>query len=337
MSRTRPAPAQSIAVYRAEQLRATDGANMGDTLSFAAELVLDDVYELDRAAEPLRLSLLTLPGDQLQLAEDTGVGSPGADLHLDSLLTLMSPDGQTQEALLLVEVDGQGRAAEVYLLPLGPLTPQTGYRIVGIDTQTAQQKFGQLACVSFTRGTHISLSTGELRRIEDLRIGDRILTRDDGVQTLRWIGQSTLRAVGDFAPICIRAGTLNNEHDLIVSPDHRLFIYQRSDEMGAGRSELLVKARHLVNGDSVTVQDGGFVDYFQLLFDGHQIIYAEGIAAESMLVDSRTRSVLPPEMAAALGEVIPGHSNLPHAGLDLAEALLNRHDAAALLRKASTR
>ncbi|HBB84755.1 MAG TPA: hypothetical protein DC031_16145, partial [Sulfitobacter sp.] len=79
MSRTRTAPAQSIAVYRAEQLRATDGANMGDVLSFAAELVLDDTYELDRAAEPLRLSLLTLPGDQLQLAEDTGVGSPGAN------------------------------------------------------------------------------------------------------------------------------------------------------------------------------------------------------------------------------------------------------------------
>jgi len=115
MSRTRTAPAQNIAVYRAGQFCASDGANMGDTLSFAAELVLDDVYELDRAAEPQRLSLLTQPGDQLRLAEDTGVGTPGADLHLDSLLTLMSPDGQTQEALLLVEVDGKGHAAEVYL------------------------------------------------------------------------------------------------------------------------------------------------------------------------------------------------------------------------------
>ena len=68
-----------------------------------------------------------------------------------------------------------------------------------------------------------------------------------------------------------------------------------------------------------------------------EAVYAEGIAAESMLVDSRTRSVLPPEMSEALGEVIPGHSDLPHAGLDLAEALLDRPDAAALLRKASTR
>jgi hypothetical protein len=337
MSPSRPAPAQSIAVYRAAQFCATDGANMGDALSFAAELVLDDTYELTPEVAATRLSLLTLTGNRLRLAADTEGGTPGADVHLDSALMLMSPDGQIHEALVLVEVDNSGHAAGIYLLPLGALSPRIGYRLVGIDTENTRQKFGQVACVSFTRGTHISLGTGEMRPIEDLCVGDRILTRDDGVQPLRWIGQSTLRAVGDFAPIRIRAGTLNNEHDLIVSPDHRLFIYQRSDEMGAGRSELLVKARHLINGDSVTTLDGGFVDYFQLLFDGHQIIYAEGIAAESMLVDSRTRSVLPPEMSAAMGEVIPGHSDLPHAGLDLAEALLDRPDAAALLRKASTR
>ncbi len=118
MSPSRSAPAQNLAVYRAGQFRASDGANMGDALSFAAELVLDDVYELDRAAEPQRLSLLTLPGDHFRLTENTGVGRPGGDLHLDSLLTLMSPDGQTQEALLLVEVDQHGHAAEVYLLPV---------------------------------------------------------------------------------------------------------------------------------------------------------------------------------------------------------------------------
>ncbi|MEX3315765.1 Hint domain-containing protein [Sulfitobacter sp. PS-8MA] len=336
MSSSRPAPAQNIAVYRAAEFCASDGANMGDPLSFAAELMLDDSYELARDARPIRLSVETCAGN-LRLAADTQGGRAGADLHLDSLLTLMSPDGQTQEALLLVEVDRAGHATGIYLLPLGALRPAVAYRLVGVDTENTRQKFGQMACVSFTRGTHISLSTGELRPIEELRVGDRILTRDDGVQPLRWIGQSTLRAVGEFAPIRIRAGTLNNEHDLIVSPDHRLFIYQRSDEMGAGRSELLVKARHLVNGDSVTVQDGGFVDYFQLLFDSHQIIFAEGIAAESMLVDSRTRSVLPSELSAAMGEVIPGHSDLPHAGLDLAEALLDRPDAAALLRKASAR
>jgi hypothetical protein len=152
----------------------------------------------------------------------------------------------------------------VFLAPLTTLESRIEYRLVGIDTKTARQKFGQVACVSFARGTHITLSSGEQRLIEDLRTGDKVLTRDDGVQQIRWIGQTTTRAVGEFAPIKIKAGALNNTNDLIISPDHRLFVYQRSDQLGAGRAELLVKARHLVNGDTVTQMQGGFVDYFQL-------------------------------------------------------------------------
>ena len=92
-----------------------------------------------------------------------------------------------------------------------------------------------------------------------------------------------------------------------------------------------------MNGDTVTAREGGFVDYFQLLFDSHQIIYAEGIAAESMLIDSRTRPVLPDDLSERLGKHVPGHSDLPHAGLDVQEGLLKRPDAAKLLKKASSR
>ncbi len=328
---------QSVPVFVAAQFSATDGANMGDLISFANELILDDVYELAFGAGPARLSLIARDDASFSVGHDTAIGTPGATLHLDSALTFMSPDGTISDALLLVEVDEAGHVAEVYLLPFTALGSNVEYRLVGIDRDGARKKFAQVACVSFTHGTHITLASGEQRAVEDLVVGDRILTRDDGVQTLRWIGTTTARAVGDFAPIVIAAGTLSNANDLIVSPDHRLFIYQRTDELGAGRAELLVKARHLVNGTSVRVAEGGFVDYYQLLFDSHQIIYAEGIAAESMLIDSRTKPVLPQDLSDALGDVIPGHSDLPHAGLDVQEGLLKRPDAADLLRKASGR
>ena len=331
------APAQSLPVYRSADFFVVDGANLDDPLSFATELLLDDVYELRFAAEPKRMALHAISEAKFTVASDTEIGSANAELHLDSALTFMSPDGQTTDALVLVEVDETGNINDIYLLPLAPLSYRTNYSLVGINTDTAAQTFAQVACVSFSRGTHITLASGEQKPIELLNIGDRVLTRDDGPQKVRWIGQSTLRAVGDFAPICIKAGTLNNDNDLMVSPDHRLFIYQRSDELGAGRSELLIKARHLLNGDTVVTQFGGFVDYFQLLFDSHQIIYAEGIAAESMLIDTRTKPVLPADLSKELGDVIPGHSNLPHAGLDVQEQLLNRPDAADLLRRASSR
>ncbi|MGB5864092.1 MAG: Hint domain-containing protein [Sulfitobacter sp.] len=327
---------QSFPVYVAAQVRAIDGANMGDRITFSSELILDDVYMLDYGAEPVRLSLIARDGTKFRIGEDTTIGTPGALVHLDSALTFMTPDSGIYEAMVLVEVDAEGHISEIYVLPFSALSQKVEYRLVGIDHDAAHAKFAQLACVSFTRGTHITLASGAQRLVEGLAVGDRILTRDDGVQTLRWIGTSVTRAVGEFAPIRIAAGTLNNTADLVVSPDHRLFIYQRTDELGTGRSELLVKARHLVNGSTVTIAQGGFVDYFQLLFDSHQIIYAEGIAAESMLIDSRTRPVLPTDLSQSLGAHVKGHSDLPHAGLDVSEGLLGP-DAADRLKKASTR
>lgn len=328
---------QSVPVYVAGQVRATDGANMGDVISFASELILDDVYEVDFGADPARLSLVARDDASFSIGHDTTIGTPGAVVHLDSALTFMSPDSSTIDAILLVEVDEAGGVVEIYMLPFSALNSKVEYRLVGIDRENAHSKFAQVACVSFTRGTHITMASGAQRAVEELVVGDRILTRDDGVQTLQWVGTSTTRAVGEFAPIRIAAGTLNNTADLLVSPDHRLFIYQRTDELGAGRSELLVKARHLVNGTTVTEDKGGFVDYFQLLFDSHQIIYAEGIAAESMLINSRTRPVLPADLSERLGKHVKGHSDLPHAGLDVNEGLLRHKNAAAMLKKASSR
>ena len=328
---------QSVPVYVAGQVRATDGANRGDVISFASELILDDVDEVDFGADPARLSLVARDDASFSIGHDTTIGTPGAVVHLDSALTFMSPDSSTIDAILLVEVDEAGGVVEIYMLPFSALNSKVEYRLVGIDRENAHSKFAQAACVSFTRGTHITMASGAQRAVEELVVGDRILTRDDGVQTLQWVGTSTTRAVGEFAPIRIAAGTLNNTADLLVSPDHRLFIYQRTDELGAGRSELLVKARHLVNGTTVTEDKGGFVDYFQLLFDSHQIIYAEGIAAESMLINSRTRPVLPADLSERLGKHVKGHSDLPHAGLDVNEGLLRHKNAAAMLKKASSR
>lgn len=325
---------QTLPVFRAEAFFVLAGVNAGEALSFASELVLDDVYELDAAAAPSALSVGN-DADALRIAPDSAVGSPGGHIIIDSTITLMSPLGATIEGLILVEVDG-GEAVDIFLLPLAHLAPRTDYTLVGIDTSDARRRFAEAACVAFTRGTHITMASGAQVPIEELRVGDRVLTRDEGPQEIRWIGQNTRRAVGDFAPVLIRKGTLNNENDLIVSPDHRLFIYQRDDEIGAGRAEVLVKVRHLINGDTVVRLEGGFVDYFQLLFDSHQIIYAEGIAAESLLVDPRTRAALPADVDAALAKALPGHEDRHHLNYEVSETLLSRN-AAEMLRRASTR
>lgn len=326
-----------LSVFTGMDFRVVSGANMGDVLSFAAELDLDDVYELQPQARPFRLSVCLAGDAPFTVARDSEVGHPGAQIHLDSCLTLMSGTGRTTEMIVLVEVDEAGNMVEVFVMPLAQMRPKTGYALVGIDQDNVLQRFAQVACVSFSRGTHITMATGEQRRVEGLQPGDMVLTRDDGIRPIRWVGHSTVRAVGDFAPIRIAAGALHNENDLLVSPDHRLFIYQRSDALGAGRAEILVRARHLVNGDTVRRESGGFVDYVQLLFDRHQIIYAEGIAAETLLVDPRTSAALPADLKEALSRQLSGQGTPSHLQFEVGQALLNHPNAADILKRASTR
>ncbi len=328
-------PVQHLLVYRADGFRVTEGANLGDAISVGDDLVPNDIYVLSPRAMRHRLALHVHGDARIEVAPESELGTSGAALHLDCAVQLMSPEGELVEALVLVEVDADSTIAEIFLLPLSQLDAGLDYQLVDVDRDRAQRKFAQVACVSFSRGTRITLASGAQCPIEDLKVGDRVLTRDHGAQEVRWIGQSTVRATGDFAPIVIKAGTLNNEGDLVVSPDHRLFVYQRSDRIGAGQRELLVKARHLVNGQSVYVMQGGFVDYFQILFDRHHIIYAEGIAAESLLVEPRTRPALPRDLLEKLSDILPHHGGRADHGLEVQKILLDRPDAIELLRRAS--
>lgn len=328
-------PTHTLPVYESASFRVVFGANEGDHLGIADDLVLDDGYKLLKDAKPAALALQIGLNRQLTVARASHAGTAGNVIHLDCVLTLMNHSGATIEALVLVEVGADGRAEATYLLPLAPIAPGVRYRLVGIDRDTATQRFAQMACASFARGTCITLADGRQMPVEKLSVGDAVLTRNDGVQKIRWIGQMTQRAIGEFAPVRIAAGALNNHKDLVVSPEHRLFIHQRSDQIGAGRSELLIKARHLVNDRTVTVETGGFVDYYQILFDRHQIVFAEGIAAESLLVDARTAALLPDAVARKFIHADATQEAALLSGFDLPASLLKRSDATERLREAS--
>ena len=161
------------------------------------------------------------------------------------------------------------------------------------------------------------------------------MTRDDGAQPIRWIGQSTIRATGAEAPVLITKGPLHNAEHLVVSPNHCVFVYQRQDALGLGRSEVFVKVRHLINGTTIYQRESSFMVYFQLLFDEHQIIFAQGIVAESLMVDPRTIGAIPDEIGKGPLSCKYGHSRRTHHDYDVFEGLVNVPNAANLLRRAS--
>jgi hypothetical protein len=293
------APVFRFTIYPAAAVRALTGANEGDALGLGDAALPGDTYRLARAAGPQRLTICEGPAGGQVVARGTQVGQPGDPIEIVACHSLMGQTGELIEVLMLRHgnaADDSAEAAGLLLLPLAPLKPGTEYELIGSSTATAPDRFADIASVSFFAGTHLTLADGAQRKVEALQVGDMLLTRDHGPRPIRWIGHQTRRAVGAAAPIRIGQGTLNAARDLWLSPQHRLFIWQRKDELGAGRAEVLVRADLLVNGTSVTREEGGHVDSYQLVFDGNEIIFAEGIAVESLLVTAELRARLPRDL-----------------------------------------
>ncbi|WP_420012176.1 Hint domain-containing protein [Tateyamaria sp.] len=142
--------------------------------------------------------------------------------------------------------------------------------------------------ICFTPGTRIATQKGEVA-VERLQPGDKVFTRDNGIQTLRWVGQRDLapqemRAHPEFQPVLIRKGALGNDlpqRDMLVSPQHRMLLTSDLAEVMFDEREVLVAAKHLTGLDGVDQVQTGAVSYLHLMFDQHEVVLADGAWSES--------------------------------------------------------
>ncbi len=186
----------------------------------------------------------------------------------------------------------------------------------------------------FVAGTRIRTPGGEVP-VENLRPGDLVLTQDEGPQPLRWVGCRRVEAAGAFAPVRIRANTFGSHKAVAVSPQHRVLIRDSLAELLFGEPEVLVAAKDLVNGGSVTVAEGGTVDYVHLLFDRHQVIFSEGLATESFLPGPQTAHSFDIEVIAEICALFPELDPATGAGYSPAvRRTLRSYEARVLMAQA---
>lgn len=140
----------------------------------------------------------------------------------------------------------------------------------------------------FTSGTLIATPRGEVN-VEDLRVGDRVITRDNGIQVIRWVGARTLKGRDlvrndELRPVLIRAGALGNglpERDMKVSPNHRMLIASERSAFYFEEREVLVAAKHLVGQPGIQYVDIDEVTYVHFMFDQHEVVLSDGTWTES--------------------------------------------------------
>ena len=181
--------------------------------------------------------------------------------------------------------------------------------------------------ICFTPGTLIATPRGA-RDIATLRVGDLVVTRDHGLQPIRWIQSRTVPAQDRFAPIRIRPGVVTGlERDILVSPQHRMLFQGYRSELLFGESEVLIAAKHLVDGKDVTQDEGGMVTYIHMMFDEHEIVFAEGCASESFHPGNVGLTAVTDAAREELFTLFPGLRSDPNGYGPTARRCLKRHEA----------
>ncbi|WP_099823396.1 Hint domain-containing protein [Oceaniglobus indicus] len=140
----------------------------------------------------------------------------------------------------------------------------------------------------FTPGTLIATPKGE-RPVESLRAGDRVITRDNGIQEIAWVGAkemdtTTLAASTHLQPVLIRAGALGHglpERDMLVSPNHRVLVANDKTALYFEEREVLAAAKHLVDNKGIVSVTASQTTYIHFMFEQHEVVLSDGAWSES--------------------------------------------------------
>ena len=136
--------------------------------------------------------------------------------------------------------------------------------------------------ICFVAGTMIQTESGEMA-VERLNVGDKVLTSSGQLRPIVWLGHRDLECSDDDHgrnawPVCIRRNALGDgkpHRDLYVSPQHSIAV--------SFLEEVLIPAKYLVNGGSIVREARDDVSYWHVELETHDLILAEGLAAETFL------------------------------------------------------
>jgi hypothetical protein len=134
-----------------------------------------------------------------------------------------------------------------------------------------------IAC--YCRGTRVLTDQAEIV-VEELAIGDKVITLSGEVKPIKWIGHRSLDChrhpdPTSIWPICVAAGSFGENkpsRDLWLSPGHNI-----------AAEGVLMPIKALQNGKTIVQHQRSTVEYWHIELDQHDIIFAEGLPAESYL------------------------------------------------------
>lgn len=213
-----------------------------------------------------------------------------------------------------------------------------GATLGSYQSHTVGWDYDEVVC--FVQGTLIQTPNGP-KPVQQLKAGDFVTCHDGTAKPLRVVlsrrfRRNQLEQNEKLRPVRITAGALGlglPERDLLVSRQHRMLIKSRISERLFGQEESLVAAVKLTELPGIYIETTPRpISYFHIGFDTHDIVYAEGAPAESLLHGAEEFDRLIPDAQQELAWLLPGcvpendivaHQDIP--SLDLQKTIVAKH------------
>ncbi len=266
-------------------------------------------------------------------ADDTATGGEGDDVFiLDPTGALGGPGSTITIVGSETGEDGIGNSLNFSnLIDAGDITyttPESGSVTLSDGTVVNFSNIENVF-ICFTEGAVIATPHGP-RAIETLAPGDLVLTRDHGPRPLRWIGASTIAGTGRAAPIRFARHAFGNPRPFFVSPQHRMLYVGTDATLYFDQPEVMVPAKHLVNGTTIRRAERAAVTYYHLMFDAHEIVQADGVWSESFHPGAEGLGALDPRTREELFAAFPALRADPRHYGDTARTVLRGWEAKVL-------
>jgi len=287
-----------------------------DDLTFGDGNFLEDIWT-GEGSDILRTGALDTSSTSV-LDGVHHTGDDGDPLNDDTLHLQLSPE---EESDLINELVANG-----YVLNGNTWSASGGTDYHVTSGNLVVNDWENIRIVCFATGTRIETDRG-MRPIEWLKPGDMVRTQDNGFQSIRWVGSKKVEAQGHLAPYIVEPDTLGNTRRLRLSPQHRVLLSGWQTELLFGESEVLAAVKMLDNGHSIRMCTGGSVRYYHMLFDRHEIVFADGAAVESFHPGSVGMSALDQDVRDEVCELFPELRSGAKAYGSVARPCLRSHEA----------
>jgi hypothetical protein len=255
----------------------------GDELLLAPQSSATSSVNVDFLGGPLASSSLVLDAANTYAGITAGFAKGDQILLRNQLVTgdKWTENGAGTGGTLAIDFTTDGDSAQESFAFTGAYAQgDFQFAAVSLDGFASTQISTDIAC--FLRGTRLLTDAGEVA-VEDLTIGDQLITVSGTAKPIRWIGRRSYS--GRFTagnrtvlPIRIRSGALADgvpRRDLLVSPKHAMFL-----------DSMLIPVEHLANGVSIVqVETMEEIAYFHVELDHHDVILAEGALSETFVDD----------------------------------------------------